>query len=304
MDFKLLEELVRIPGTSGDEGKIKAFLMAHVADHKNKWKQSPKVISEGIQDNLILVFGKPTMAFYAHLDTVGFTARYQNQLLGVGGVAAETGFRIAGEDSYGAITCNLQTDEEGRVFHDFQRSIEPGTPLCFAEDYNQSSVAIRTPYLDNRLSIWNMLTLCPTLTNCAIVFTTFEEHGGGSVGYLSALLHAQYQLEKAIIADVTWHTDGVKMGGGPVLSLRDQYIPRRRYLDEVIGVINRSDIPVQMEVEGEGASDGKDIQLSAIPMDWCFVGLAIDNMHTPFETAKISDIEQLLKLYSALSDEM
>ena len=43
---------------------------------------------------------------------------------------------------------------------------------------------IQCCYMDNRLGVWNCLEVAKTLENGIIVFSSWEEHGGGSVGYL------------------------------------------------------------------------------------------------------------------------
>ena len=53
------------------------------------------------------------------------------------------------------------------------------------------------------------------------VFSTWEEHGGGSVGYLGKFIQEKYGVYQALISDVTWVTEGVKHGEGCVISLRD-----------------------------------------------------------------------------------
>ena len=52
------------------------------------------------------------------------------------------------------------------------------------------------------------------------------------------------------------------------------------------------------------ASDGRELQLSPYPWDWCFIGAAEENVHTPFEKVHKKDIEGMVKLYQVLMKEL
>ncbi len=125
--MKLLQQLCEIQATSGNEGPMKDFLLNYIK--KSKWKSKPKIyVGEEFQDCIILKFGKPRTAIFAHMDTIGFTVRYFNQLLPVGSPDAESGTKLVGEDSLGLIECELELDKENHAFYKFGRSIDRGTP--------------------------------------------------------------------------------------------------------------------------------------------------------------------------------
>ena len=49
---------------------------------KKKWKVKPELIhGEDFQDCLILKFGNPRTAIFAHMDSIGFTVRYGKELV-------------------------------------------------------------------------------------------------------------------------------------------------------------------------------------------------------------------------------
>ncbi len=56
----------------------------------------------------------------------------------------------------------------------------------------------------------------------------------------------------------------------------------------------------QLEVESAGGSDGSVLQKSSLPIDWCFIGAAEDNVHTPDEKVFKSDIVDMIALYKFL----
>jgi len=82
--------------------------------------------------------------------------------------------------------------------------------------------------------------------------------------------------------------------------MRDKSIPRRSYVNKIIAFAEESGIAYQIEVEGHGASDGKELQASPYPFDWCFVGAPELNPHTPHEEVNKKDIESMLALYRYL----
>ena len=154
--------------------------------------------------------------------------------------------------------------------------------------------------MDNRLGVWNALQVAETIENGVIVFSTWEEHGGGSVGYLGKFLYEKYGVRQALISDITWVTEGVKHGKGVAISMRDSGIPRRTYLNRIVELAKQSKIPFQIEVESAGGSDGNGLQKSSYPIDWCFIGAPEDNVHTPDEKVHKKDIEAMVDMYRLL----
>ncbi len=300
-DYKLLKDLCEIHAPSGEEVHMKKFLKAHIEKEQKDWKVQPQLIEEEeFQDNLILVFGKPTTAVFAHMDSIGFTVRYQNQLIPIGGPDVETGYKLIGKDGLGLIKCTLEVNEENQLFYKFGRAIERGTSLTFEDDFRNSKEYIQSCYLDNRLGIYNCLKLAETLENGMIVFSCWEEHGGGSVPIIAKFMYEKYKIKQALISDITWITEGVVHGKGVAISMRDRNIPRQSFVNKIISIAEESEIPYQLEVESGGSSDGRELQQSPYPIDWCFVGAPEDHVHSPNEKVHKKDIESMLALYQLL----
>jgi putative aminopeptidase FrvX len=208
-----------------------------------------------------------------------------------------------GKDNLGIISCNL-LGEEGACYHGFPRKIARGTRLSFAQNIRLDDEFIQAAYLDNRLGIYNALKLCENLENGWVIFSTYEEHGGGSIPFLLRFIQDQYPVNQALISDITWVTEGIKHHEGVVISIRDKFIPRRKFLDRIIGLAEKSGIPFQLEVESYGGSDGREVQFSPYSIDWCFIGAAEDNVHTPDEKVSLSDLDSMLEMYQFLMDEL
>ena len=303
--MNLLKDLCAVRGASGDEYEVKKFILEYVERNKKSWKSEPEIIQgKGFQDCLILVFGKPTTAIYAHMDSIGFTVGYEKELIKIGGPRIIDGTILVGSDSKGEIECELIVleDEEGnrKIEYVFDREIERGTNLVFRQNWVETEEYVQSCYMDNRLGVWNALKVCETLVNGAVVFSCWEEHGGGSVGYCAKYLLDKYQVHQALISDITWVTNGVVHGRGVAISMRDSGIPRKSFLNKIIGIADSNKIQYQLEVESAGGSDGTALQKSPYPIDWLFIGAPEDNVHSPTERVYKNDIDSMVELYKAL----
>jgi putative aminopeptidase FrvX len=303
--LELLKKLVEVRSASSDEGKMKSFVLDYVKANQKEWLVQPEIIEgRGFQDCVILVFGKPRTAIYAHMDSIGFSTGYDKELIKVGGPRIIDGIELVGSDSKGEIETELMVieneDDSRSISYVLDREIDRGTLLTFKPNFRETDEYIQSPYMDNRLGMWNALKVCETLENGAIVFSTYEEHGGNTVGFCAKYLMDNYNVYQSLISDITWVTSGVPHGAGVAISMRDSGLPRKSYLDKIIELAKESGIPFQLEVESAGGSDGGMLQKSDYPIDWCFIGAAEDNVHTPDEKVFKNDIQSMVDLYKYL----
>ena len=80
--MQLLKNLCGIHAPSGDEELMHAFLMEYIQSKMSSWVQQPLVLhGEDFQHCIVLVFGKPRTAVFAHMDNIGFHVRYENEIV-------------------------------------------------------------------------------------------------------------------------------------------------------------------------------------------------------------------------------
>ena len=302
--MKLLQQMCEVHAPSGEEFAMTEFLLNYISKNQKEWKVQPTLhYGDGFQDNIIMVFGTPTTAIFSHLDSIGFTVKYNNKIVKIGGPVTTEGIELVGEDSKGKIEGKI-IKKEKELFIDFNREIDRGTSLTFKVNFRETDDFIQSCYMDNRLGVWNCLEVAKTLENGIIVFSSWEEHGGGTAGYLGKFIQEKYGVMQALISDITWVTKGVQHGKGCAISLRDSGIPRKSYINKVVDIAKESGITFQLEVEDAGGSDGNELQKSNYPWDWCFVGAAEDNVHSSNEKVHKTDIQCMVELYKVLMEKL
>lgn len=294
-DYDLLWELLKVDGPSGDEGGLADWIEAWVRSHC----VDARLVRLG--DSVIVLRGdRPSTSIYAHLDTTGFTLGYGSELIPIGSPAPVDGtpVREAGNRSGdGGIVREIGDDWrlEGAT-------AIPGSRWVYAADPRIDGNTIVSPYLDNRAGIWAALSSLVDCPSIAVAFTTGEEHSGQGAFVCGRWLYENCGVDKALISDITWHTEHVHCGRGVAISLRDRMVPRRRFLDRVLNVAERSGIPYQREIESGGASDGAYLQRSGFPIDWVFVGAPEKDPHTDHESLDTRDLDSMARMLTVLVD--
>ena len=303
--MKLLKQLCEIHAPSGNEVAMTNFLLQYIKKEKKNWKAKPEIfVGEEFQDCIILKFGKPRTALFAHIDSIGFTVRYFNQLLPIGSPDATMGTKLVGEDNFGPIECELEFDKENHALYKFGRQIERGTELTYKIDFRDTKEYVQSAYLDNRLGVYNALKVAETLKDGVLIFSTWEEHGGGSVPFLTKFIYEKWNITQALVSDITWVSDGVEPGKGVAISMRDRNLPRKSFVKKIIAIAENRKVKFQLEVEGGGSSDGRELQTSPYPFNWCFVGAPEQNPHTPHEKVHKNDIKTMIQLYEWLMKDL
>ncbi len=298
---ELLKQLCAIHAPSGREESLRDFILEYVRNNQHDWHQQPVIHSGGdLMDAVVLVFGKPRTALFAHMDSVGFTLRYGNELVGIGSPKPHDGAELTTVVDGQRLSARLSASGADNMYLSCEALPDRGTSYTFACDFREGDRFIQSCSLDNRIGVFNALKQAETLENGALVFSCQEETGGGSVAWLARFIYEKYQIRQALISDVTWVTEGVEAGKGVVISRRDSGIPRQSFIDQILSLADKSDIPYQVEVEKSGGSDGNVIHGSPYPIDWCFIGPPEEYVHSPDEKVHLDDLAGTLELFRVL----
>lgn len=298
--MELLKSICSIHAPSGEEFRVRDFIINFVEQNFSTWKQKPTVLAgKGYQDNLLLCFGKPKIAVMSHMDSVGFTAGYNNELIPIGTPATGDN-AIIRDSNNNEINIYYNNQQKSWIAKDVDY-LEPGTTFTWKPSFNVSENSVESPFLDNRLGIYTLLKLAPNAEDVIFAFSTYEEiSGGGSARFLAKKIYEDYKIDEILISDITWVTNYVKAGNGVVISLRDMSIPRKLFVDKIKKAIEKSDVKYQFEVESAGGSDGTAIQNSDYPIDWIFIGAPEINPHGSIEIVNLNDIKSMIEAYSYL----
>ena len=65
------------------------FVLDYIKSNQDSWKVKPELFyGDGFQDCIVLVFGK-YQAIFAHLDSIGYTVKYNNEVVKLEALAPE-----------------------------------------------------------------------------------------------------------------------------------------------------------------------------------------------------------------------
>lgn len=301
-EYGLLKELCSISAPSSDESRLANFILEYVEKNSFSWRHKPRVVSgEDFQDCVMLVWGTPRTAMIAHIDSVGFMAGYGNSLLPIGSPRCPDGTELVGLENGKEVSCIVRNTESGFEYVS-DHNLERGTLLTYKPSFTDDGEYIVSPFLDNRVGVYVALHLAQTMKNGAIIFTTGEETSAGNVKFCWRYLYKMYHLHNALIADITWITEGIEYGKGCVVSLKDTNLPRKTFVDKILNIAHREGIAIQKEVESAGGSDGASLQKTPFAINWCFVGAPQEFPHSPCEKICKSDIDSMFMLYKELME--
>jgi putative aminopeptidase FrvX len=298
MDTALLQHLLSIDSPSGNESEIADFIEKHIE------KEVPKAKVHRVMNNVIALKGKPEVAVFAHIDTVGFMASYENTLTDIGAPKVKEHDLI--ENRSLGLKAKISEVTKNTTKCKSEQEIPLGTYLSFASNFkiDEENKKIHSCYLDNRLGVLNALELLKRCDNIAVAFTAKEEHYGQGARICAKMLFEKHGITKVLVSDITWTTKHVKLGNGAVISLRDGFVPNKYFADKVVAIAKKHNAKHQFEVEDSGRSDGSYIEISTYPIDWMFVGVCLDNYETAQESCSISDFDDCVSLCEKLVKEL
>lgn len=279
----------------------------------------------------------PTVMLTAHYDIIGLMSKkiHENgftSFVPIGGIdsrilpGAEVVIHGKTRDFYGIIGLRpphiLTTDEikktesienllidTGVTNDELEKEVPFGSPISFKNETRFFGGCISAYGLDNRLGCYAVLSAMERLksmrlnANISVTLTVSEETGrsGGKT--------AAYNInpDMAVVVDATFaktpecngRTEN-EIGGGPVICKGPSL--NRFYTDKLIKTAETLNLPFQTEVEGgDNGTDAFLIETVKSGVPCALVSFPLKYMHSPVETASLSDIEKLISLITEFS---
>lgn len=324
----VLQRLIGCHSTPGDEGEVRETLEA--CWRASGWR------TERFGEHAVAARAdsgaaqRPALLVCAHMDSPGYAIDRLTPVAGPQpgrvrfGVAELGGPELAGRTAAllktrcgrfrgELLTVPAADGEAGQAFElasaDAARAgVRLGDRVCFAPDAAASDgFTVRAPFLDNRLGCWLLTQLADQVrawqTRYEIVLgaTASEE----MCGFGARVLAAQVRPDLVIVLDTTYEAEeqGVRLGGGPVLTLSDTSVllsPALR--DRLLDLAAQAGVPLQTEVYNFSGTDARAFPQQGLVCPVLPVLIPTRDNHGAVETADLRDLEQWPKAIRAIAE--
>lgn len=309
-----LRALVDCHSTPGDEDEVARFLRTAWA--AAGWTVSVHGRSAVSARQSRARARQPTLLICAHMDSPGFAIERigpeTTAVITLGkpvfaGPVAEAVLKTRDE----RVWLVLQREELGPGREAYwiptQPATRPGDRLCFHGNLDLAADGrLAGPFLDNRLGcavlceMARRLATAATGVNVVLGATACEEMGGFGAPVLAQALRPDVVL----CLDATYESadQGVRLGGGPVLTLSDiSVLLGCRERDRALEFAASAGIPLQTEVYNYSGTDARAFPHVGLPARVCPLLLPTTGNHSPLEGAERADVEALLSLLTAIT---
>ncbi|MCX7954287.1 MAG: hypothetical protein N3A01_03745 [Bacteroidales bacterium] len=281
-DYNLIYEVSSVHAPSGNAEKIINYIQKHVNNSLHKYR---------VGDSLVIRKGNPSFVFFIHVDTVGFISQHENILLNIGHINVdEQPFQIVSENNENYYA--LMYGPKYKISFS-QTFIEPGVFFTYKQKTHIKDDLLYSTYIDNRICLFLALKALENVENILLAFSTDEEICGGTTIKLSKFIFEEFKIRKAIICDATIATPRVKLSNGIALTYKDEAIPSINFVRKIEHFLKMNNVKLQREIEDFGQSDGALIAKCPYPIEWAFIGIPVQNNHSPLEVASLYDITEM-----------
>jgi tetrahedral aminopeptidase len=329
--MKLLKELTEITSTSGNESKIRKFIVKEIKKYVNKVKVDKygNIIAhqKGSGAKVMLA---------AHMDEIGLMvknigANGNIYVSSIGGIEASAlvgqRVQVGKKEIPGVITWAAINDdeemEEAPIIEDLliitglnkkeleRRGVEPGSFIEFVQKTQilGKKDIICGKALDDRIGCYILLELARKLQkgkgDIYYVFTVQEEIGL----YGSKTSITSVDPDWAVAVDVTNADDSdehehlvtKKVGKGPCLIIKDAEMISNICIDDWLKKIaKKKKIKLQLDVGDVGTTDALSISVAKGGIPTAVVGVPVKNLHTGFGIASLDDVEKAIQVLEVL----
>ena len=332
--MKLLEKLMNAIGPSGAEAHVRSVIRKEIETHVDE-------ITIDKFGNLIArkKGSGPKIVLAAHMDEIGLMVKSvrrdgQMQFSTIGGIEpiAVVGQSVKILNGKNKVACkgvisfeelqeDLELDESPKMENMY---IDAGIDKKALKKLGigVGSYAIATnefTYLgnkkvfcgkavDNRVGCYVLIELIKKLKkNCCsdlyFLFSVQEEIGMYGVQVSMYKINPDW----GIAVDTTNSEDAdvdrtiVKMGDGPILTLKDSEIITSKFLDDHIKMLaSRKKLPIQLKVEEMGTTDATRIMLHKEGLPSTVLSIAVRNIHSSIGISHLDDVTNAVKLLKEL----
>lgn len=262
----------------------------------------------------------------AHMDEIGVIASYADEngfirFGAVGGLYTRELVRRRVRFQNGTIGVIGSEEEEfnkkpqlGKLYIDIgaqdreaaEKYVKTGDMAVFDGEFYVNGDTVISKALDNRagccilLSVMEMIAEKDTKNDLYFVFSTQEEVGLRGAKTAAFSIMPDY----AIAVDVTDTGDtpecppmAVKLGDGAAVKIMDRSVMcDAEVIDILTGIADKKGIKYQREIMTDGGTNTGAIALTGAGVKAGAVSLPVRYIHSPSELAKLSDIEECIKL--------
>ncbi|MCI8304891.1 MAG: M42 family metallopeptidase [Lawsonibacter sp.] len=326
--IEILETLNGAHGPSGDEGGVRekiAELARPLAD---------EIVTDTLGNLIVRKKGTgPRVMFAAHMDSIGFIITHieKEGFLRVGrlgGVAPreaaytavrfKNGVRGVFVPEEKADLAKLKLDEcfidiGARDEAEARSLVQVGDTCVYDLPVRVQGSRVTGPYLDNRLSCAVLLCALERIQKPAcdlyLVFTVQEEVG--LRGARAAAWRAEPDMGVAVDVTDVDDTPGsekygtARLGRGAAIKVMDSSVICHPEIVARLEELARvEDIPVQRDIMRGGGTDAGAIHTTRLGVQTGGISIPCRYIHTPAETADLTDAEACVRLAAALAERM
>lgn len=328
----MLKELTQINGVSGDEKKVREYIINKISHLCDEITVDPM--------GSIIAFKKGTgntkhkIMICAHMDEVGFIVSgitkegfvkfksvggFDDRILLTQRVIIETeSEQVSGVMGIKAV--HLQRPEERKKVvnlddmyidigakddEDALKYIAKGDYIAFDSAYRlMGNGCVKAKALDDRAGCYNLIRLMQNEfeSDLYFCFTTQEEVGlrGATVVANRVGVDIAFILEATTAGDTPFTDEYMyctRLGKGPVISIMDRGSYSDKKLNRFVAdVAEKNDIQIQYKQTTNGGNDAGAIQTSLSGVKTCALSVPCRYIHSPVSMAKLCDIDSVYEL--------
>jgi len=324
---KLLQKLTQIPGPSGFEYEIRKAIREEVTPFANS-------IAVDTMGNLIVRLGKKAsgglrVMIAAHMDEIGVIVSHvqKNGFVRFSNLGSYfprylSGSRVRFMNGVRGVINNDRPEDLSKIppvekflidvgaTSDKDCPVKIGDAGVFDREFLDMGKRVASKALDDRAScmvlIETIRRIKSTPNELVFVFSTQEEVA--SRGAQTAAYALEADLGIAVDVTPTGDIVGVKMqthlGDGPAIKVRDVgMIADPQVVTWMVAAAKKLKIKFQMEVLEVGTTDARTMQVARSGMLAGALSIPCRFVHSPSEVVDMEDMEQAVKLLTALLSE-